>query len=301
MKQYQCNLCGKIFDDRSNYYRHKKNKNPCIPDGNVETFASLKLQNKELQDTVSELKKQLATTSIPVNNTKVKNNGADCKIKINNAPKTEIHNAPKTVNLNNCVLNNINNVTNQPLTFIQLLPYDKERYDHVRENDMLQILSNDSFTKSLTDLADAVYFSSKAPENMRWCVTDKHSALGATEYNHQDNKLHKANAKDVIVKNLRCLIDGMSDKFEDLRELCTFTAQQDKIYHRFFTLIGNEDGFTTEHINAVKDVAYDSRNFVQGHWEKLRLQHDIKSFQKNAPRRTAPKINVTAKVPPKIV
>jgi len=291
MKKYSCDLCGKDFDDRSNLYRHKARKNPCIAPVKVEKLANLQVLTNQLESKTRILEEETKNLKRETTEQKAKITHLE-QLLAGQSNKTcgTISNVQVTngsAEFNNCVLNNntvLNNTNVNPCCIIKLAPYDQERYDHIDNDEILSILGKETFVKSLTELAEAVYFNPRAPENARWAITDKKGAFGAIEHKHDTNTLIRARPRELIEKNLRCLIDGMSDKFEELRESCTLNEQQNKNYLRYFTMIGDND-FQTEHVDAIKEMAYNSSDFTQGLWRVLHLKIETTEFIKRIPKR----------------
>ena len=274
MKDYTCDRCKKKFEHRQNYHRHLKNKIVCISNEKVSeleegskqnlqklTFYEKKLktleeQNQEKELEIDRLKKLVEGIHDMKDNIKI------IEQKIDHTPK-----------YNNCVVNQqLNNNANKNLNFsIKLAPNEKERFDHIPKEQMLQILNNIDFTESVGDLVDAVYFNPKAPENMKWCVTDKGSYFGAIEYNSESNTLIRSKpTNDIITKHLQNLLYGMSEQLNDLRSTSSLSDQQDLNSDRFYDMMGQES-YKIEYINKIKDKAYDGRNMTKALWDKLEL------------------------------
>lgn len=177
--------------------------------------------------------------------------------------------APTYTNCN--IQNNQNNNKNLNFSIKFAVAY-KERYDHIPNDEVMHILDQKEFTKSLRDLVDTVAFNPKAPENMTWCVNDKTAEYGALEYNFESNTIVRGKANDVITKKLQAIIFGMSDIFEDLRndDKHPFNEQQNKNYLRYFNMIGQDD-FRKEEIDTIKICAYDRRNLPKVVWERFNI------------------------------
>jgi len=294
MKEYKCNVCGKVFTDRRYFYAHANNKKPCIDKKKLQELhdsqqsealktlifetkvKTLEEEKKKLEELYDKEKKQKEDEIVRL--TKLVEGIQEIKTVIQKNYDVDPVATPTT--FNNCTIqNNINQNLNKNknLNFsIQLAPNEKERYNHISNDQLLHILSNDDFTNALGDLTEAVYFNPKAPENMRWCVTDKNAQYGAIEYNHEADILQRTATNAVISKNLIHMIYGMSDIVEELRNTCHFDDRQAKNYSHFYDMIGL-DTFELKHINIVKEKAYDSRSFVKALWEKLQL-----NLEKNA-------------------
>lgn len=279
MKEYKCETCGKKFDVRQSHWRHiHQKKKPCVPNASELEFREAEDKSRLLELEVKTLQQKLAareSDNLEETISSVVKKQLLTVIEEKNGNEQK----PATAVFNNCVINTLNqNNKNKNLNFsIQLAPHDKERYDHISNDQILHILSNDDFTNSVGDLAEAVYFNPKAPENIRWCVTDNEAQYGAIVYNQESCTLQRAMTKNVITKNLMCLVMGLSDKVEEVRNTNVFTAQQAKNYSRFYDMIGIDD-FEQKHINKIKERAYDSRDFTQAFWGQIRLRLETKTM-----------------------
>lgn len=278
-KDYVCDLCNKHFSDRSNYYKHtKNNKRSCL---SVEECRKLKVNETKLhyfEDKTSQLEEDceklqeecerlqsLITNGI----VEVKNELVD--IKKQNEFIEDIIESKQTgfyTAYNNCVVNNSNN---KNMNFsIKFTNNEKERLDHIPKEQMLYILDQEDFAISIGDLVEAVYFNPKAPENIKWCITDKNAKLGALEYNHESNTIVRKMTRSVIIKNLQSILFGMTDVLDDLKNTCSFNQQQGINYSRYFDMVGAIT-FKEEYIKVIKERAYADRNFAKALWDKLQI------------------------------
>jgi len=296
MSQYQCDLCGKTFEDRSNLYRHKHKKKPCVAaNDNVETFATIRLARNKLEESKNKLEEKVAELeqllaikdSIVAIQDSILANGRTTNNIGPNATNATIVNGAAVINnapvINNLIINN-SNFPALPKV-IELASYENEKYDHISQRELLDVLSQEDFTKSLSQLAILVYFDSRAAENARWCVTDKHSHLGAVEYKFDSKTLRREQPKNVATDNLRCMLIGMADRFEFLREAHTLTDRQNRNYRQFYGLLGRDD-FDAKHLNVMKDTAYDNRKVTQGVWDYLKLRESTTTYVEHVPKKT---------------
>jgi hypothetical protein len=256
MKDYTCSVCKKHFEYRSNYYRHIKNKKKsCIPNDKIEIF--------EDQYVIDNSKIQFYETKV-------------------NTLEEEINRLKKiidNINIINPTKDNINiidhkkttRVVKQNLNFnIELTQNEKVHFDHIQKEEMLQILKNNDFTELLVELVDTVYFNPLAPQNMKWCVTDKGTYFGAIEYNSETNTLRRSNStNDIITKHLQILFYEIIDYLNNLRSLI-LTDQQNVNLDILHDMVGQES-YKMEYINKIKDKAYEGRNFTRALWDKLDL------------------------------
>ena len=184
-----------------------------------------------------------------------------------------------TIYNNNQNYNLTQNNDNKKLNFnIQLSQKEKERFDHIPVAQMLSILDQKDFSRSIADLVQAVSFNPKAPENMTWCVSDKRIESGAIEYNHDLNVLTKSSTKNVITQNLQNILFPATDIFKQLETTSTFNNQQNQNYDRYFDLLGELD-IKKEYINSIKEVAYDKRGLCKALWEHLQIGLHIEKIR----------------------
>jgi hypothetical protein len=278
MKEYKCNRCDKIYTDASNYNKHINNKKLC---GSKTTHIQQELENqiklKTLEEQNLEKGKEIQRLHKLLEESKFVR---DMKEELKEGFK-ELKDSVKTIgkkidenaeisNLNNCVFQNQNNLNNNLNFSMKLSAFEKERYDHIVQEQMLHILNDPNFVNSVGDVADAVFFNPKAPENLTWCVTDKNAQFGALEYDAETNTIVRTLTLDVIIKHLHSLLYGVTDRLNKLRDECPLNEQQAKNCDKFYEILGSET-FHTKYINIVKSKAYEGRNLTKAVWEKLHL------------------------------
>jgi hypothetical protein len=255
MKDYTCSVCKKHFEYRSNYYRHIKNKKKsCIPNDKIEIF--------EDQYVIDNSKIQFYETKVNTLHEEINR----LKKIIDN-----INTNPTKDNINIIDPNKTTYVVKQNLNFnIELTPNKKVHFDHIQKEEMLQILNNNDFTELVVELVDTVYFNPLAPQNMKWCVTDKGKYFGAIEYNSETNTLIRSSpTNDIITKHLQILFYEIIDYLNNLRSLL-LTDQQNVNLDILHDMVGQES-YKMEYINKIKDKAYEGRNFTRALWDKLDL------------------------------
>jgi len=276
MKDYVCTKCKKQFDHRQSYYYHINKKIPCDRTmDKQEHECQMKKLQEEKESEIAVLQKLVETKTVPQNLPAVAVPPVLSPVFSSVVPAA----VPASgATFNNCIVGNVVNqnivqqkLSNKNLNFkICLAPHYEERFNHISDDEVLEILNNDNFSKSIANLTEAVYFHPKAPENIRWCIDDQKSHFGALEYSHETNSLHRAVPSEVISKNLQSLIFGMSDRFEELRENNVFNVQQANNYNRYFNLIGLDE-FRIEDIAGIKDKAYEARAYTKSLWDRLGL------------------------------
>jgi uncharacterized C2H2 Zn-finger protein len=286
---YRCQLCGKTFKHYPNYWKHvKKKKTSCITReetlkiNNELTMDKSKLsyyehrvklleqQKQDQESEISRLRQMMGTFGDEFD--EIKNNIKTIEGKIDEGQELMVS-TKFTSAFNNCIINSQNN-DNKNLNFsVQLANPEKERMDHISRQQMLYILNNEDFDESVGDFAEAVYFNPKAPENMKWCITDRTAQYGALEYSFETNSLVRKLTNKVIEKHLHNAFFGMTDLLEELRATCGFNERQGINYTQFYNMIG-KGSFKPEHITIVKDRAYSGRNFVKALWQNLHLSID---------------------------
>jgi hypothetical protein len=143
----------------------------------------------------------------------------------------------------------------------------REKLDHISMDQMMAILNHKEFNNTLKHLAKAVFFHPLAPQNWKWCVTDKNAKFGALEYNPESNTVIRKLTGTVINTNMQNLIFQITDLLEELRQNRSFNQIQAYNYNKIFNLIGND--FTQEQISSIKETAFDGRNLAKALWESL--------------------------------
>lgn len=296
-KQYKCNICDFVFADPSGLRKHGKRKTSCVPkDPSTRNLTTSEIIHNKLNSFEQKIKtleeENLRLKTLEEENLRLKHvvdNIQELKSGIDRVEekillgeeRRQLSYLPICNNYNNCLVQNTtnNNNKNKNLNFtIQLATNDHERYDHIPKEQVLHILDQSDFSRSVGDLVEAVHFNPKAPENMTWCVDDKTSEQGALAYDHESNCLFKCKPCDVITKSLQNILFGMSDVFEELREAALFNDQQGKNYQTYFNLIG-QDSFQKEYINSIKTRAYEGRYLTKAIWGKLHIGVAITKVQ----------------------
>lgn len=277
--KYQCNICNKQFATRQGYWKHlNKNKGGCLPisdciklnqqqqvDKSRIEFYEQKV--KEQEDEINRLKQ--VVDKIGELKDEVKQGIKETTSKIDELKEEQNYKlTPFNTTQNNYIINNNNQLHNN--FSIKLLEPKKERTDHISKEQMLYILSKDTFTESVGEYMASMYFSPKAPENMNWCVTDLKDLFGALEYNHESNTVLRKSTNTVITKNLQIALGGMGGILEELRQTSTFSEQQGINYSRFYNIMGAES-FDADFINIVKKKAYAGRHLSIAIWDHLNV------------------------------
>ena len=157
---------------------------------------------KELNDKLHLLQKQ--------NNTNKSLDGLTKKIV---GMQESIYEKDQRINVAyNNYIQNLNNQTNNNRIFnVDLALPEKERLDHLKVNDIMTILNQKTFNKTLGLMIEGIFFHPYAPQNWRWCITDMNEKYGALEYDFESNTLVKRSTKKVIevYRTVICVLGGM--------------------------------------------------------------------------------------------
>ena len=289
---YTCSLCKKEFKDGSNYRKHiKQKKTACIPQEEVVKLnQELKMEESKayfFQTQVDKLKKEKEESEQEVIRLRkmmekqIKNQMIKIESKmeqVNDTLENRFDNVEKQIEetgkfkntINNCIINQQHNESNNNNFNFSLSLPQKERLDHISTKDVLRILNKDDFPESVGQLMEQVYFHPKAPENINWCVTDEYAAFGALEYNHESQTLIRKDTENVITRHLQYVLFGMSDMLEELRTSGSFNDQQGMNYSRFYNMVG-KSSFDPDIVKSIKQKAYLGRNYAKGLWDRLQI------------------------------
>jgi len=284
-KTYICNLCLFQFKDESGLRKHKKRKNKCISEDHPfvqkkleehkEEIERLRAQNEQVQ---AEKDKAVEHANKLLNmNDKI--TGMDRTVNVIKEMVIE-NNLAAAVAAPTYNLTQNNNNDNKSLNFnIQLAPKEKERLDHIPTAQMLHILNQKDFARSVADLVQAVSFNPKAPENMTWCINDKKSENGALEYNSELNIITRDDSSDVITRNLQSILFPVTDILKEIVIVtkAKINKQQNRNYTLYFNLLGATD-IKKEYINIIKERAFDKRGLCKALWEHLQIGLETKKI-----------------------
>jgi len=147
---------------------------------------------------------------------------------------------------------------------------EKERFDHIPDEQMLHILDQKDFSNSIADLVQAISFNPRAPENMTWCVNDKTAEAGAIKYSSDYNMLIRESTAKVISDNIKDIIFPVTDIFKKIHQTTKFNPQQNINYDKYFDIIGQPE-IRKEYINSIKERAYIKRGLCTALWDDLNI------------------------------
>ena len=184
---------------------------------------------------------------------------------------------PQTIVNNNNITNNTFVVNNYNITFT--LPGD-EKMGHITTEDLKQILDEPNVNDVLKKIVEQVFFHPSVPENMKWCVFDKHALNGALNFNHDDNCITKVNTNDTINEHMQNLLGTLMIRFGELCEQNKLSTHQNRNFNRLGQLMGGE--LENDQLCDVKNVAHNRQQHPKALWEslKLKLIDEFKSKQK---------------------
>ena len=191
----------------------------------------------------------------------------------------KIDNKNYTVNIayNNYINNTLNNIQRDN-PFDELCNFafsnpKKERLDHIPGSKMMEFLNCKSLNQTLGKIVGSIYFDVGAPQNFRWCITDRDSQFGALEYNFESNTVSRKPTNKVISDNVKNVIWQVTDVIEELRTKHTFNQRQMANYNNLFGLAGTE--LDPSDMKDIKEAAFERRNFPKTLWEFLNVPQEV--------------------------
>lgn len=287
-KTWVCKICKKVYSCYKSYWTHvKKKKTACISKeqcseiveenelnkNRIHYFETkTQEQKKVLQRKESEIKKlKDIVTKLSEKDIYIKESIDTFQDSLDQVKETMQETIQEKYNSSISHTNNfidIENYNDNKMLFaINLSENAKEKLDHISNDQMMAIMNNLDFNGTLKNLTRAVFFHPKAPENWKWCVTDKNAKFGALEYNAESNTVIRKMTGTVISTNMQNVVFQVTDILEELKKVREFNEAQSYSYSRFLGVLGNE--FTPEQINCIKETAFDGRNFPKALWENL--------------------------------
>jgi hypothetical protein len=286
--KYICKLCDMQFTNQGTYWVHvNRRKYTCISKEKcIEIVDQIQLQKDELNKTMLQ-KLKAEEDKHKAEEEKQKANDEIEKLKLiianlhnNNDKKlehiiTKIENVQDTIENNQTahqltqINNTLNNNADNKMCFdIHFTENNKEKLSHISQEMMLKILNHKDFNDTLKHIAKTVFFHPEAPQNWKWCVTDKKAAEGALEYNAESNTVIRKSTGEVINCNMQNIIFQISDFLTNLKKNnCEFNDTQKRNREKIYETLGND--FTSEQINSIKGAGYDGRNLAKALWESL--------------------------------
>jgi hypothetical protein len=242
IKAYTCNICNKIFNNRSTKSMHLK-----------KCKIAEKSEITELKEEIYELKK-----IIGVNNSH----------NTNKSHNTNIHNDINTQNNTNN--SNNNNTIQNNLTINQI---GKETYSNLPIEDIKKFIKNGNY---LINIVELLNFNEKLPENHNFCNTSlegKYISVLDTETNTV-NKVNKNELYDKILNNSFQYLNDMVFRFEYDEEFKTYfkdkyktKLENDTIYltESFYKDKSHKNRFNKD----INQLSYNKNNIVKKTWRNL--------------------------------
>ncbi len=251
-----CSYCKKIFQNRSNRWRHEKKcqskKN--ILDENIKLKKEIEeLKHKPLLDTLYTLVQQ---PPVPVNQQTLQQ-----QITTNN---TNSHN---TTNNNNGIINNI--IINA---------FGKETLDKLTPNEIKKLIKNNN---PLIDIIGLLNFNEKYPENHSFCNTSLEGNY-VSVLNTDKNKIEKINKNefyDKVLNNSFEKIDQLSLMLE-LDDGFKETLKDKYKKHLDKKIDHLKDNFFTDKVykncykKNINQISYNKKDIVLDTWSKLTDNYD---------------------------
>jgi hypothetical protein len=279
-KEYVCELCNTQFTNRGTYWAHKnKKKTACISQekcfeivDKIQELDKTKQENEKLKEMISKLsqndsKIEQLITKIGDDKSYIKESISTLLSSVDKVQETIETNqtAHQLTQINNTMNNNADNKMCFDIHFTE---NNKEKLSHISQEMMLKILNHKDFNDTLKHIAKTVFFHPEAPQNWKWCVTDKKAAEGALEYNAESNTVIRKSTGEVINCNMQNIIFQISDFLTNLKKnKCEFNDTQTRNREKIYETLGND--FTSEQINCIKGAGYDGRNLAKALWESL--------------------------------
>ena len=279
---YECEYCHYTFNDKANYYKHKRKKQACvsreqfqeiieenkIKDSRLHYYEVKHEQMKEENEKLKLLIDRLTSKDDSIKTAIIETLEEEMKDLHEKVDKID-ENIESSHSFNNNQLIINNNTQNNSLSLkIDLAVPRKERLDHLDHNTLLAILDHDDFNKTMSHMIQSVYFHPRCPENWNWCVIDEKAKYGALQFNHETGTLVKRATTAMIKESVENITFGVSDLLEELRMKRQFNMQQGINYNRFYGLVGTNE-LSMEAINSLKKVAHENRNFPRTLWSQL--------------------------------
>jgi hypothetical protein len=160
LKCYNCRFCNKEYNNKNSRWSHEKkckdnqlDNNKINQLDNNNKINELEEKNKKLEETINELKNQVATI--------IKEKG-------------KIHH--KTLQKINKQLNTTNNITNNGVINNVYVKYNNISHDVLTKKEILNILSK--HTKALEESIKKIHFNEKIPENNNVFITNLQNNIG---------------------------------------------------------------------------------------------------------------------------
>jgi len=263
-KTYSCPLCQSDFSNYKCYWQHSQKKNACVTrEKYLEIHEELKRDKdriKTFENTIKKKNEELRQLSYQLSVANTSN------LSITNIDQST--NIDRSTNIQNTNIGQIHNHNNQIV--LKPINVEEEKTDHIRDDQLLAILSTSNFDLVLRELVHAVYFDLRAPRNCRWGVYDKNAQYGALEYDSETQYLVRRLTGPVINNNVRNMVDKVNDAIDSLRTRHTLTAVQDRNAIKIFTAIGVD--LEPGQINGIKQTAYENRDYTKGIWHGMRIE-----------------------------
>lgn len=268
MKEYTRKLCNKEFDNRTKYWHHTHRKTLCVPKeividelndqkGKIKLYQKENEIFKEQNQIYEEKLKSLSEELELVKENMIFQNQQKIIYEFN-----DYSNRLSTTT-------NINNIGIDGLFKIDISKPDEERLDHIPKELYLEILKCKNLNETMTQLARAVYFNPRAPENYRWCIFDKKAKMGAFEYDHISNGICTKDTAAVIETNMQNVMAKVLTIMDKIKETTPFTHKQIRNYNDLYSAFGTE--IENDVINNIKDLAFNDRDLPRVMWKQLNI------------------------------
>lgn len=258
---YKCKQCLKCFEKKYNYERHVKQKRSC---GTIK-----KKDMASIKKRIPICERCGKTFSKPGNLKRHQDNPpVSCTMLAELKDIKSKLEQPQTI-----INQTINNIQGPTINLnIKLATPGEEKIDHISDETLLQILSNNDFTVVLRELMRQVYFNKDAPQNSHWCVAYPKQKYGALQYNTDTEIIERMVTARTVNKHYENMLELLSERMNRLMRNGKLDITQLRNINRFYQYVGT-DSIEEEHdYEDVKMMAYNNRSIPVEVWKDLNIQ-----------------------------
>ena len=252
MPEYKCEICLKIFKQKSDYTRHLNRKNPCKENYNLYKCQNCGKELKSYGSLHNHIKKNVCSYVLEVNND---------NINVSNISNVQYIN------------NNIQNNQNIHMENVKLIKFANEDLSEIK-NDVYKKFINSGF-KSVPNLIEHVHFNPHNPNQHNIYISNMKNTFILV---FDGEKWEVKDRDDIIEDMMNSKTDHLLEKFDELMEELPQSAI--KKFQRFIER--KDDDKVIEKIKKdIKLILYNNRHLPIEIRKKLEYSESVNTLMLN--------------------